>query len=164
MSAKSSKAAAKRAAADIDAEVDWAIRLGFFIHDASRLRRVIYDSALKPLGITRVQAWVLAFVSRGDGMAQMELADKLDLGKVALGGLIDRLEDSELVERHPDPNDRRVNRIFLTHGGRKAIKQLRKIAIPTNAAILAGISPREVRATAKTLLKIKANMLRMAND
>ena len=29
---------------------DWEIRFGFNIHDCSRLRRIIYDAALRPLG------------------------------------------------------------------------------------------------------------------
>ena len=36
-----------------------------------------------------------------------------DLGKVAVGGLIDRLEKSGLLRREADATDRRVNRVFL---------------------------------------------------
>ena len=57
---------------------DWAIRLGFYIHDTSRLRRIIYNAALKPAGVTRSQAWVLAYLGRKDGMAQSDLAGQLD--------------------------------------------------------------------------------------
>ena len=35
-------------------------RLGFLIHDVSRLRRTVVDKALRPLGVTRSQWWVLA--------------------------------------------------------------------------------------------------------
>ncbi len=153
-----------RAPSDDDGtDEDWAIRLGFYIHDASRLRRVIYDAALKPAGVTRSQAWVLAYLSRQDGMAQSELAAQLDLGKVALGGLVDRLESVHLVERRADATDRRVKRIFLTAAGRKVVNKMRKISGPTNAEILAGIDPKDVRATARVLRAIKANMLKMTN-
>ena len=65
---------------------DWAIRLGFYIHDASRLRRIVYDTALKPLGVTRSQAWVIAYLSRQDGMPQSELAAQLaDVGHALAG-------------------------------------------------------------------------------
>jgi DNA-binding MarR family transcriptional regulator len=141
---------------------DWAIRLGFYIHDTSRLRRIIYNAALKPAGVTRSQAWVLAYLGRKDGMAQSDLAGQLDLGKVALGGLVDRLEAAELVERRADAKDRRVKRIFLTAAGRKVVNKMRSISGPTNAEILAGISPEDVRATARTLRLIKDNLLRMA--
>lgn len=142
---------------------DWAIRLGFYIHDTSRLRRVIYDAALKPAGVTRSQAWVLAYLSRKDGMPQSELAAQLDLGKVALGGLIDRLENVHLVERRADADDRRVKRIFLTAEGMKVVNKMRQISEPTNAEILKGISSNDLRSAAKTLRTIKANLLRMAN-
>ena len=142
---------------------DWAIRLGFYIHDTSRLRRVIYDAALKPAGVTRSQAWVLAYLSRKDGMPQSELAAQLDLGKVALGGLIDRLENVHLVERRADADDRRVKRIFLTAEGMKVVNKMRQISAPTNAEILKGISSNDLRSAAKTLRAIKANLLRMAN-
>lgn len=142
---------------------DWAIRLGFYIHDTSRLRRIIFDAALKPAGVTRSQAWVLAYLSRYDGRAQSDLAAQLDLGKVALGGLVDRLEAAGLVERRPDASDRRVKRIFLTAAGRRVVNKMRKIAGPTNAEIFAGIDPAEVRETAKVLRRVKDNLLRMVN-
>ncbi len=150
-------------AADEGTDEDWAIRLGFYIHDTSRLRRVIYDAALKPAGVTRSQAWVLAYLSRADGMPQSELANQLDLGKVALGGLVDRLEAGGLVERRADAADRRVKRIFLTAEGKKVVNKMRAISGPTNAEILKGIAPKDVRATAKTLRAIKDNLLRMTN-
>ncbi len=142
---------------------DWAIRLGFYIHDASRLRRIVYDTALKPLGVTRSQAWVIAYLSRQDGMPQSELAAQLDLGKVALGGLVDRLEAAGLVERRADAGDRRVKRIFLSSDGRKVVTRMRKIAAATNAVILAGIPARDVKAAAQTLSAVKANLLKMVS-
>ena len=78
---------------------DWDLRLGYLIHDVSRLRRMMFDRALAPLGITRSQWWVLAFISRKDGMPQTQLAQELDVGKVALGALIDRLEAAGFVTR-----------------------------------------------------------------
>ena len=51
-------------------DLDREIRFGFLVHDVSRLRRIVVDRALKPLGITRSQWWVLSFLSRRDGMTQ----------------------------------------------------------------------------------------------
>lgn len=158
-----SEQAARALAAEEDTDEDWAIRLGFYIHDASRLRRIVYDTALKPLGVTRSQAWVIAYLSRKDGMPQSVLANQLDLGKVALGGLVDRLEATGLVERRADAEDRRVKRIFLTPEGRKIVARMRKIAVATNTEILQSISPEDVRASAQALRTIKINLLRMVN-
>ena len=93
---------------------DWDLRLGYLIHDVSRLRRMMFDRALAPLGITRSQWWVLAFISRKDGLPQTQLANELDVGKVAVGALIDRLESSGFVIRQADP-DRPARQTRLRH-------------------------------------------------
>ena len=66
--------------------IDWELRLGYLIHDVSRLRRSAFDRCMKPLNVTRSQWWVLAYLSREDGMTQSRLAEELDIGKVAIGG------------------------------------------------------------------------------
>lgn len=42
-------------------------RIGFLVHDVSRMRRTLFDQEMKPLGITRSQWWVLAQLSRSLG-------------------------------------------------------------------------------------------------
>lgn len=139
---------------------DWELRLGFLIHDVSRLRRSAFDRCLKPLNVTRSQWWVLAYLSREDGMAQVHLAEELDLGKVAVGGLIDRLEKSGLVRREPDPSDRRVNRVFLEPKSKQLITKMRKVSHQMNAQILDGLSDDRLEKTAVTLDSMKRNLLK----
>lgn len=109
----------------------WDLRLGYLIHDVSRLRRVEFDRELAPLGITRSQWWVLAFISRNDGLPQTQLAIELDVGKVALGSLIDRLQAAGFVERRADGKDRRVKRVFLTPDGRRLITDIAPSQAPS---------------------------------
>lgn len=139
--------------------IDWELRLGYLMHDVSRLRRSAFDRSLKPLNVTRSQWWVLAYLSRQDGMTQSQLAEELDLGKVAIGGLIDRLEKSGLVRREADSADRRVNRVFLEPQSKPLINKMRKMNHQLNEIILKGIAERELEATAKTLVSIKKNLL-----
>lgn len=139
--------------------VDWELRLGFLIHDVSRLRRSAFDRCLKPLNVTRSQWWVLAYLSREDGMTQSQLAEELDLGKVAVGGLIDRLEKSGLLRREADAGDRRVNRVFLEPKSKALIAKMRKVSHRMNAQILAGLPDVELEATAVTLDAMKRNLL-----
>jgi hypothetical protein len=73
---------------------DVAMRLGFYIHDTSRLRKLVYDAVFRPAEVTRAQASVLSYLWEQDSLTQLELAARLDLGKVALGALIDKLEIS----------------------------------------------------------------------
>ncbi len=138
---------------------DWELRLGFLIHDVSRLRRSAFDRCLKPLSVTRSQWWVLAYLSREDGMTQSQLAEELDLGKVAVGGLIDRLEKSGLVRREADANDRRVNRVFLEPKSKQLVTKMRKVSHRMNEQILAGLTDDRLEGTAVTLDAMKRNLL-----
>lgn len=144
--------------------IDWELRLGYLMHDVSRLRRSAFDRSLKPLNVTRSQWWVLAYLSRQDGMTQSQLAEELDLGKVAIGGLIDRLEKSDLVRREADSADRRINRIFLQPQSKPLITKMRKMNHQLNEMILKGIAHSELETTAKTLVVIKKNLLDYLSD
>ncbi|HRH85236.1 MAG TPA: MarR family transcriptional regulator [Rubrivivax sp.] len=139
--------------------IDWELRLGFLIHDVSRLRRSAFDRCMKPLSVTRSQWWVLAYLSREDGMTQSQLADELDLGKVAVGGLIDRLEKSGLVRREADATDRRVNRVYLESKGKQLITRLRKINHRMNERILGTLPHDQLENAAATLAAMKHNLI-----
>lgn len=143
---------------------DWDLRLGYLIHDVSRLRRMMFDRALAPLGITRSQWWVLAFISRKDGLPQTQLANELDVGKVGVGALIDRLETSGFVLRQPDPVDRRVKRVFVTKQARGFLEKLRKETDKFNAQITQGIDRRALKATSDALLAMKHNLLALSDE
>jgi MarR family transcriptional regulator, transcriptional regulator for hemolysin len=138
-------------------------RIGFLIHDVSRLRRTVVDKALRPLGITRSQWWVLANLSRDDGTAMMqtELARVMDVGKVTLGGLIDRLESGGLVKRQPDPADRRAKRIVLTQKGSRLLAEIQTVAREVNARIMTGIPRSDIARTEVLLAKMKQQLIAM---
>src|ERR1700679_4156883 len=143
---------------------EWDLRLGYLIHDVSRLRRMMFDRELAPLGITRSQWWVLAFISRKDGLPQSQLANELDVGKVALGALIDRLETSGFVVRQADPVDRRVKRVYLTRQGRGFLEKLRKESDKFNARTVIGIQRNQLQTTSDALLAMKRNLLAMSEE
>lgn len=145
-------------------EENWDQRLGFLMHDISRLRRIVFDEFMKPLGVTRSQWWVLAYLSRHDGMIQSDLANVLDLGKAALGGLIDRLEQSRFIERRPDSADRRVKRVYLSSTGNQMVKEMHIRSQVMSERILDGLD-RDMRHTlADMLLLVKQNLLSIKHE
>lgn len=143
---------------------DNAIRFGFLVHDVSRLRRVVVDRALKPLGITRSQWWVLAFLSRRDGMTQTALASDLDLTKVAIGGLLDRMEAAGLVQRRFDENDARIRRVYLTRAGVRLVRDIRKQVEEQEVEVLGPNSEEEIRITVRTLHRMKVALLQKIGE
>jgi DNA-binding MarR family transcriptional regulator len=84
---------------------------------------------MRPLDLTVAQFDALAHLYVEDGISQQELAERLLVSKGNVTGLINRLADRGLVERHADPDDRRTKRLKITRSGRAlAKKALRKQA------------------------------------
>src|SRR5213076_3314215 len=146
-------------AARIPDSRNWDQRLGFLVHDVSRLRRTVFDSFVRPLGVTRSQWWVLAHLGRHDGMIQTDLAKVLDLGKASLGSLVDRLEASELVLRRPDEIDRRAKRIYLSAKGNALIARLRAPSHELSERMLEGMSPERRNLLVELLTQVRHNLL-----
>ncbi|CAB3736053.1 Transcriptional regulator SlyA [Paraburkholderia rhynchosiae] len=134
------------------------------MHDVSRLRRLVFDSFVEPLGVTRSQWWVIAHLSRHDGMMQSDLANVLELGKAALGGLVDRLEASGFIERRPDGTDRRVKRIYLTPAGNGLVNQMRAMSHEMNERILADLDHQHRHELAELLQQVKKNLLALKRE
>ncbi len=142
-------------------DLNTSLRFGFLIHDVSRLRRVVVDRALKPLGITRSHWWVLAFLSRRDGMTQTALAADLDLTKVAIGGLLDRMEAAGFVERRADQSDGRARRVYLTRAGAKMVAAIRESVEAVELEILERIPEDALAQAVETLRTLKDTLLEM---
>ena len=132
--------------------------IGVLLHDVARLRRQMFDAETKPLGLTRSQCWVLVHLSRHRGrMMQSEIAAALDVGKVSLGGLIDRLEAGGLVRRESAPEDRRVKYVRLTAKGRRAVDSTNIIRPLVDEHMMRGLSrgAREELVAALTHMRTK---------
>lgn len=135
------------------------LRFGFLIHDVSRVRRTVADRMLKPLGVTRSQWWLLAYLSRRDGMTQTALARDLDLSRVAIGELLARLEEAGYIERRGDIADGRTRRVYLTKLGSALIWEIRSNIEAAERDVLAGISDSDLDTTIRTLRTIKNRSL-----
>jgi DNA-binding MarR family transcriptional regulator len=92
-------------------------------------------------------------------LPQTQLANELDVGKVALGSFIDRLENAGFVVRKIDPIDRRVNRVHLTGQAQKFLGEIQEEIENFDAKILREVEEEELQATSRTLQAMKRNLL-----
>jgi MarR family transcriptional regulator, transcriptional regulator for hemolysin len=139
------------------------LKIGVLVHETSRLRRKAIDQLLKPMGITGTQWWVLTSVSLRPGLSQARLADELSLGKVALGGLIERLNANGLIDRRPDAQDKRVNLIYLSAAGLNLVKNIKNLSSGVQDAALDGISLDEIDSTISVLERMMANLEKVSS-
>lgn len=141
-------------------EVNLERSFGFLVHDVARLMRKAYDKKVKSLGLTRSQWWLLAFVFRQQGLTQSDLADVLDIGKVALSELLNRVEAKGWIERRPDASDKRVKRVYLTGDVEPILEAMQERARELQKGILSELSPERLDAMIDDLQRIKASLLR----
>ena len=118
--------------------------LGFSLHDVARLLRTLSDQRAGEVSMTRAQWAVLARLQRHQGAKQSELAEMLDLAPITLTRLIDKLCEAGLVERRPDGEDRRANRLFLTAGAGPTLKRLGALGEHLMGRALKGIEPETI--------------------
>lgn len=137
------------------------ITIGMLIHEVARLRRYAFDAEAKPTGVTRSQFSVLSLLARTErrGLSQTELAAALDLGKVTLGGLVDRLEAADLVRRVAVPDDRRVKLVTLTPAGRRVLAATRRMRPRLDEIVLRDVSPRVRDEITEALQVMRSNLL-----
>jgi len=113
--------------------------IAFTIMDVARLLKTLADQRARQYGMTRAQWAVLFRLDRSEGLKQSELAEILDLQPITLTRLLDRLAENGLIERRPDPNDRRANRLFLTPAARPLLERLAKIGAGLMDTVLEGL-------------------------
>ena len=131
---------------------------GLILHDVAHLLRITFDRRLRHMDLTRAQWWLLTHLYREDGLTQTELADLMEIEKPSLGRLLDRLEVKAWIRRESDPEDRRVNRIYLTMDVKPMIVEMRQQAASLRADALTGLSKQEQERFVDTLLQIKDNL------
>lgn len=136
--------------------------MGRLIHDVARLRRKLLDSEMQPAGLTRSQWSVLSALAREErAIMQSELAKRLEIGKVTLGGLVDRLEAKGFVRREPDRDDRRVKRLALTPRGRKVVAAMDDVRPVIDDIVMRGLSASARAAMGEGLALMRANLLQL---
>jgi MarR family transcriptional regulator for hemolysin len=124
---------------------------------ATALRRA-FDRRAVTLGVTRAQWRVLAKLSRTPGMRQVELADHLDMEAITLCRIVDRLAEAGLVERQPDPQDRRAWKLVLTHKSKPLVKKLAALADDLGDEAFQGLPVERRDAVRATLAAIRDNV------
>jgi MarR family transcriptional regulator for hemolysin len=133
-------------------------QIAFLISDLGRLLKTYVDQKARSYGMTRAQWQVLSRLERSEGLKQAELAEELDLQPITLTRLVDRLAENGLIERRPDPEDRRAKRLFLTKEARPLMDRLAVFGEEIMGEVLAGIDDGEVKLLLNKLGRAKENL------
>jgi DNA-binding MarR family transcriptional regulator len=115
----------------------------FLIARANALALAAANAALAEHGLKPRSYSVLALAADGVRPTQRELAEFLRLDPSQIVALVDEMEKRKLVERSPDPTDRRANVVVATEAGRALFAKAQKSARTVERALKAAVPPEE---------------------
>jgi MarR family transcriptional regulator for hemolysin len=130
----------------------------FTLMDVARLMKTYADHRARQFGISKAQWGVLMRLQLAEGLKQTELAEALDLQPITLTRLLDTLAENGLIERKPDPNDRRANRLYLTPAALPLLERLNELGADMMANVLDGVDRETVERMLGDLQDVRGNL------
>src|ERR1700761_9040387 len=130
----------------------------FLLHDVARLLRVEADKRARQHGMTRAQWAILIWLQRQPGISQKELSEILEVEPITVARLIDRLEARGMVERRPDPRDRRIWRLHLLRPARDVLHEIDEQRADMTRMVTAGINENSIEIMTEALMRMKATL------
>jgi DNA-binding MarR family transcriptional regulator len=92
--------------------------LSYLLVQVAKAHRQRAQQAFTDAGLYVGQETILMQLWREDGLALSQIIDRSCVQPATITKMINRMEKAGLVERHPDPDDGRAKRIYLTDAGR----------------------------------------------
>lgn len=132
--------------------------IAYLLADSARLLRRAFDARVRELGMTSPQARLLLILARTEGENQGFYAERLEVEPISLARMIDRMADGGLLERRPDPADRRAWRVHLTEQARDIVDAVRRAAGPLEDLLLTGLDPDQRAVLARSLQAVRTNL------
>lgn len=133
--------------------------LGYKVKLVSQLMYRDFLERLEPYGLTPFHYLVLCCLWEENGLSTTGIANKLKQLGATLTGVVDRMEERNLVYRERDSGDRRIVRIWLTEEGKRLMHVLPLVGAETINKATDGISKAEQEAVLKLLDRITSNFI-----
>lgn len=135
--------------------------LGPLLGHCGHLGRERMDARLTDRGIetTPSQTHVLLYLHRHGGeVPQSEVVGHLRVRPSTANGILDRMEEKELVRRFVSQRDARQKCVAITEKGLEKQEQFRAVFAETEAMMMQGLSPEERETLFDLLHRVLANL------
>ena len=146
--------------------------LGYWLFYAQRRMFYAFNEALKsccqehgkPYAVTPPQWGVLVLLLEQEGMTIGAISQRRAIDMATVTGIIKRLEQSSLVERRHDLQDRRQVKVYLTDEGRDIMRYLPGATRAFNEIMMRGFSEDQQRDLIAKLQQIVVNLGEVGPD
>ncbi len=132
--------------------------LYYIFHQVLRFHYQRTHMLLDDIGLYPGQPGLLFALSVKDGQSQKDLANKLNIKPATITVMLNRMEKSNLVERHPDPEDQRVSRVYITKQGKEVCNELRKVMKIIDSECFKNFTEEEKVILRRLLMQMRDNL------
>lgn len=123
------------------------MRLTVLLVLVARRWRALLDEKLRAIDQSSARMEALgAIYALPECSAQVDIARRLRIEGPTLTRMLDTLEKDGLVERRPDPGDRRTKQLRLTGGGEAVLQEILDLADEWRGRLLAGVDGETIEA------------------
>jgi MarR family transcriptional regulator, transcriptional regulator for hemolysin len=137
---------------------------GFVVKDIARLYSRYFERHAHELNLTLEQCRVLAHLSRNEGISQAQLAELTGTDPMTLVRTLDRMQQDGLVERRPDPTDRRAHRLYVREAAKPLLVRMWKLADQARGELLSVLKAQEREQLLDLLERLQSRLHQMAHE
>lgn len=116
---------------------------GFLLKELTRRYVQRFEVRAREFSLNLAQCKVLVRLEKNEGVSQARLAELAEVDAMSMVRILDRMEAEELLERRPDPADRRARCLYLTAKAKPLLDQIWKLSETTREEVFAGIGKNE---------------------
>lgn len=140
--------------------------LAFLLNSSTRFLNSVFERRISEagLGLTPGEARALLTVAAIDGSKQADIAGRIGLEPMTVCTYLDKLESLGLVERRPNPDDRRSKCIFLTDASSDLLIAVRREVDSVIGQATEGCSEADLSRFYEMLKLLQRNLQAAASD
>jgi DNA-binding MarR family transcriptional regulator len=137
---------------------------GFLIKDLSRRYAQRFEHHAQETALTLMQCKVLVHLEKSEGVSQARLAELTDMDAMTMVRILDRMEADKLLERRPDPVDRRARCLYLTKKSKPLLDEVWRLVDTTRTEMFAGVSKAERDVFMRILEQVHNNACALSDE
>src|SRR3984893_760362 len=112
---------------------------GFLLKEVSRRYVLRFEQRAREISLTLPQCKALVRLEKNQGVSQARLAELAEVDAMAMVRILDRMEADGLLERRPDPADRRGRCLYLTAKAKPILGEIWRLSDETREELFAGV-------------------------
>ncbi|CAN5801131.1 hypothetical protein BH23ACT12_BH23ACT12_07520 [soil metagenome] len=124
----------------------------------------LWRERMAKLGMDPRHVMLLGLVAEEEGRSQLALGRQMGTPPSRMVAFVDELEALGMLERHPNPMDRRMRTLYLTVKGRQTLEGVKAVSAEHERQITRGLTQPERKELIRLLGKVATEQGLVAGD